>query len=556
MANLIENIDFNGDGAFTGSDLDISWAYLQVKKRYEDEVAANGAMTITEQNFVAEVDKQYKLNQTGTIAEAPTGNPSILPGSISDSAPAPATPVQFKKLWIFNNPNSPDEAIESVSGLVKGTISNVDWYPEGTKKDTDIMSIKDNGEISLEDEGDLRSNRNWTLYIKGKLKNAAGSKNKTIFKKGNFEVVFYVTNNLVYIRISSSGASWSKRIHNYYKSPHSPSDLNYKETEISLVREGISFKLYINGEECFKSAQGDSPDPIFGIDKNLPIVFSGSIFKRLDKVYITEPSFVGFKVMDASGNYRGDVHSYLFTHDMDITNSYYQWNQYFPDKFGSFAKIFNVPKGVVPEKQKMWVVPPSLDTSNGYVAKDRCLSLGEYNHGEYVKLPYVDFRKDFTISCWVSFDDTNANFLIVEAEDGAKLKLRFYYKKTSAEGIKIFLGSKEKVFPVSGLGGGADVKWQHITIIKNGPLVGLATNGIFPTTWKYFTMTDDQQNSMKSGEVRFVNPNKTKNLYLSHIRILDYAVSHIPQGGIGGLKSNYDYFMNELLAPIEPGRTS
>ena len=66
----------------------------------------------------------------------------------------------------------------------------------------------------------------------------------------------------------------------------------------------------------------------------------------------------------------------------------------------------------------------------------------------------------------------------------------------------IYPGSKEKVFPVSGLGGGADVKWQHITIIKNGPLVGLATNGIFPTTWKYFTMTDDQQNSMKSGEVR------------------------------------------------------
>lgn len=547
--NIIETTDFNNDGAYTGSDLDIAWAYLQIKALFEA-----GDATITPANFVEKVVAQYDLNKSANIAEQSDDVTVSLPGNIADGAPAPRIPVQFKKLWIFHNPDSPTTIMESISGLDKGTMTDVNWFPSGTTKDTDLMYLKNSSVISLDDEGDLRSDRNWTLYIKGQFKGV--SNNKSIFKKGNFEMVFYTSGEKVSVRVSSSGASWGQRIHNYYASPYTPAELDWKEFEVSLVREGVTFKLYINGEECYKSAQGDSPDPIFGEDKNLPIVLKGTEFSRLDKIYITESSFIGFSVLDAVGDYHGDVNLYSFAHDMDISNSYYQWNQYFPDRYGSFAKLFNIPSGNIPEKQKHWVTPPTLDTGNGYVAKSKCLKLGEYDWGEYMKLPTVDFRKDFTISFWVSFNDTDKDFLEVEGEDGSKLRMRFFWKKTEAEGLKVWIGSEEKVFPVPGLGAGADAKWQHITVIKNGPFVGVVTNGTFPDTWTYFNLSNGVQTAMGSGNVTFINPNKAKNLYLSHIRVLDYAVSHIPRGGVGGLKTNYNYFMDDLLMPIEPGRTS
>lgn len=62
--NIQENIDFDGDLSFSGKDLDISWAYLQVKALLD-----SGSSDVTVSNFRDKVIEQYNLNKSAGIAE-------------------------------------------------------------------------------------------------------------------------------------------------------------------------------------------------------------------------------------------------------------------------------------------------------------------------------------------------------------------------------------------------------------------------------------------------------------------------------------------------------
>lgn len=64
MTKFIAYTDYNKDGAFGESDLDISWAYLQVK-----ELIAAGTIKVENQkDLIIEVQKQYDLNKSSNIA--------------------------------------------------------------------------------------------------------------------------------------------------------------------------------------------------------------------------------------------------------------------------------------------------------------------------------------------------------------------------------------------------------------------------------------------------------------------------------------------------------
>ena len=173
---------------------------------------------------------------------------------------------------------------------------------------------------------------------------------------------------------------------------------------------------------------------------------------------------------------------------------------------------------------------PSLDTSNGYVAKDKCIGLTLEQTGgkipQYMSCPSVDFRKDFTISFWVSFASTFTKFLRITGENGVQLTLQMHWQKSEENGIKMKLGDTEKTFNVKGIGAGADAKWQHITIIKNGDYLSLWANGKYGDTSTYFTLSDEDKTNMGGSSVEFYTENEVNKLYLSHVRILKYAVSH------------------------------
>ena len=545
--NIIETVDFNDDTQFLGKDLDISWAYLQTKKLFE-----LGDTTITSQTFKQKVIDQYNLNKNSGIAEASDLDITRLPGDLADGALPPRKKINFQKQWLFNTPYVGMQVYESMLGEFSGTLDNA-WWTGTTDLDQTLIWIASTGKIELDDRGSLRSDRNWTLYIKGEARTIGGG--LPLFRKGNFEVVLTQEDGQCYGRVSSSGVTWGERIHNYFEVPFTPAQINNQELEASVVREGLAIRLYINGQECYKSIPGDQPDPIWGVDKSLPIEFSGNSWVRLDRVYITELDFVGGDVVSVDGRYVGDENSYSFAHDMDLDNSFFAFKQYFPDRYGSFARIFETKYGDAPEAQTHWVEPPSLDVSNGYVAKDKCLMLSQVapRDIQYMTLPSLDFSKDFTLSFWIATVSTYYKFLEIIGEDGNKLELQFNWEKTEARALKVTLAGTTKFFQMKNFGAGADVKWQHITIVKNGDMLSIWGNKQYGDDTQVFHVVSDQLGqSMGSSLVRFNGGDVSQPVYLSHIRMLGYAVSHIPKNDIG--KRTSWSFVDALTEPIEPGR--
>lgn len=564
MANLIEKADYNGDGKFDGTDLDISWAYIQIKKLFEKEQAdiAAGTMaesdaTITDLNFVSKVSEMYETNKTAGIAEASQNSALSLPGTLSAGSPSPKKRINFKKLWLFNDLADYGHVKDSVSGEHAGQLNSA-YYTNSTTIDSDNVWISKAGEVLLSDGGDIRSDRNWTFYAKGAVRTVVGASAAAIWSKGGFEVVFWIDPHApkkVGVRVSSSGTKWipgATSIHNYYDTPFAKSELENTELEMSIVREGVSIRLYINGQECVKKS-GDHPDPIYGSDMQEPIKFKGSAWSRLDVCYLTELDFVNEDVLNVQNEYSGNINSFKFAHDMDIDNSYFAFKQYFPDKFGTFARIFGGVFGPAPEAQLHWTPPPSnFDITNGYVAKGKCLKLGTYNNNEYMTLPAVDFRKNFTISFWVSEASCYFNFFEMIGEDGTKITARFHFARTDTQSIKVKLGSDEKVFAMEGLSPGADAKWQHLTFVKNGNYFTLFGNGKHDgNTWLPWVLDSTTQNNLGSTSVKLQAIQKAFPVYLSHIRVLEYAVCPVPYKNIGR-KSNYG-IIPDLIEPIEPG---
>ena len=62
------------------------------------------------------------------------------------------------------------------------------FWTSSVGTDEDLIWLNGNGAFELDDGGDLRSDRNWTFYMEGKIRNLVVTGGKSIFRKGNFEV--------------------------------------------------------------------------------------------------------------------------------------------------------------------------------------------------------------------------------------------------------------------------------------------------------------------------------------------------------------------------------
>ena len=93
-------------------------------------------------------------------------------------------------------------------------------------------------------------------------------------------------------------------------------------------------------------------------------------------------------------------------------------------------------------------------------------------------------------------------------------------------------------------------KWHHVTIVKNGDNIGLWSNGS-TGTHTHFTLNDGQQNALGACTVKINSPtnNPLDYIYISHVRVLPYAISHIPVANVG-MRSSWT-FIDELQAPVE-----
>ena len=122
MAQLNEKADYNNSGDFDSYDLDISWAYLQVKKLYELEQSQieSGALnsddaTINPTNFRQKVYDQYATNKQAGIAEDTNLEPFVLPGNLSEGLPFTLKQPNFVAHWACNDLYNDEELWESRS---------------------------------------------------------------------------------------------------------------------------------------------------------------------------------------------------------------------------------------------------------------------------------------------------------------------------------------------------------------------------------------------------------------------------------------------------------
>jgi hypothetical protein len=549
---FVEKTDYNGDTVFDGSDLDISWAYIQIKKLYELELIENEAsgtpMTITPDNFATKVTEQYNKNKTNGIAENVDKTPVKIPGEFVIGAPAPAPKMAFKHFLLINDPTSGTNILDSATGERNSSFAGNVWV-NPTAVDASTTWFSGTNQFSIDDTGDIRSDRNWVLYIKGVCRSL---NNKSIITKGSFRVHSYKVGDEMQVMVQAAAPSVDKPQKSYHAKVVKMADVENKPVEMLIVRDGLKVRFFLNGVEHITG--GDQPDPIM-VDRDKPVVLSGSCWKTIEKVFITEPTIDIRDLVDISGATNTDAHSYSFAHDMDITNSFYSFKQYFPDKFGNFARIMNTPYGE--SHQNMWEVPPSgKDVSNGYVAKSTCLKVGAYRNAEYCNLPAIDWRGDFTISFWFCGGTTYENFFRIGSEVGDKLSLQWDYRRTSTHALKLIVNGATKFVKMPSLGSGAGDKWQHLTIVKCGTLVTVFPNfaKAVSDTWDNFSVGTTDQDAWKIGIPKFYCAIKSNAFHVSHVRIIPYALVNIPHYG-KNKKSSFPE-LQVLNVPIEPGSVS
>ena len=547
MAIIKESIDLNGDSEFSTEDLDICWAYLQTKALHK----AGGDITID--NFISTAKNIYNTNKTSNIAEASDQLMKRLPGYMKDGADVKLSKtLKYKKLWMFNDIKANGNLLDSVTRTKSSAYTGCSWITKKGDSTLPLFNTANNGKIELDDQGDIRSDRDWTLYIKGTTRWSGAVKKGPIFNKGTFIVKFFTRNEVTRVAVSSSGATYKDSVHNFFDLPTGKIADDYADTtlEISVIREGISIRLFLNGLECFMALPSEQPEPVFGESASLPLTIQGKLWKTIETVYISDIDFIGQDVVDVQNTYTGFKQSYKLAHDMDITNSFFAFKQFFPDANGNWSQVLNSRYGSGETAQAIWSDQPVLSqTATDYTSKAKCLRLSTNgNKREELRIPSVNMTGDFTIAMWVSVP-TAGSFITFE---GVSKNLTGGFHSDLATDQEWFWEIDSKKYKR-----GFDLqasdnelnKWHHVTIVKNGDNIGLWSNGI-TGTWTHFTLTDAQQNGLSSCVVKINSPtnNSVDYIYISHVRVLPYAISHIPIASVG-MRSSWT-FIDELQAPV------
>ena len=171
--NIVENVDFDGDQSFSGTDLDISWAYLQVKALLD-----SGSSDVDTYNFREKVIEQYNLNKSAGIAEPSTKTVTNLPGKLSLGMPAGINQTIFLKKWtcndMFEGTSVPadrsasitTELYESVEGKKAGDIVNGQWPATKTSNTSHnkLLRLTTSGRLDLDDGGSISNITSWVLH--------------------------------------------------------------------------------------------------------------------------------------------------------------------------------------------------------------------------------------------------------------------------------------------------------------------------------------------------------------------------------------------------------
>jgi len=546
MASIQETIDFDGDGLFSGKDLDITWAYLQIKALYD-----TGTSDVTSDNFRDKVVEQYNLNKTNSIAEANTNDIKSLPGMLSLGLALGKKQVRFQKRWTLNdmwnshdlsNPRSskiPTDAWESISGEIAGSMENVSWTGKTTDADLIWMANNSSSKISLVDGGTLRSDKSWTLHFQATMRTFNG----VLFAKGTdfsdwnanpfFKLHVFASSKKIGIYTGTGVKNWF-----LFPAGTTKADYSNKKIDFYFVRVGQNVRMFIdNGiagpRECKQEIAGALPELINMVDMYSPLVFDGRIMASLSDVWVADNEFKA----DDLPYLTKPENTYRIRHDLNLETSYFAWKNLFQDPYGNYGQILGFPGRET--NQAHWDSTHSSDgTHFGYVPRSRCLKLSKANH--YLAVNNVNFGSNFTVSFWVRTASTSAMVEFVGETDNFALQPHYSQPKMRFR----FAGTEKKLNIISQ--DYADVTsndkpladdWYHITLVKNRNLIGFWVNGTIGD-YDYIELDDAQMSDIGWSVLRLKGDGV--GVYYSDIRVLDYAMCNVPAKGYGK-KSTYSF---------------
>lgn len=319
MARFINKIDLNGDNKFTGEDLDISWAALQVQALQEA-----GDTTINSSNFLTKVKEQYIINKTAGIAEASDLEPKKLPASFEFASATGDSNIKFERLWTMNDmydgttlSSRPTTLLESMTGERTGTVAHAVWVKKDVVDPTFLLTLTDHGFISFDDKGAIRNDESWTIYLAGRLQwNYYSSAGTNLIEKGGVKLVVFPDKLAL---ISSFNDIGYFRYPGGSKGVDSAQTFRDKFTEFYIVKDGIEINIYINGQRCDKEAEASLPRLISNSDsRDQPIKVTGKSFKNVTKFAILDNTFKDFDVLNVNGDYIGEPYQWGMKSDLNM----------------------------------------------------------------------------------------------------------------------------------------------------------------------------------------------------------------------------------------------
>lgn len=553
MANFIDKLDFNGDTQFTGSDIDIAWAYLQMKALKEA-----GDTSITVDNFLTKIQTQYDLNKSANIAEASDLPVKGTPGRFDLAAKSGAKKVRYEKIWTFNDmfvgtdvTSRPSTIMESIKGERSGVLSGHSWVAKNPI-DEDLLTLTGAGSATLDDKETLNNDKSWTIFISGKTAETfSKSSGQVLLEKGGFSLKAY--SDKLTVRSSFSDST-------YFLYPggqlgSTSEALTFKNIPLNLflVKDGIEVNLYLNGERCLKTKEGSQPRLLSKTDtQTQQLVLPGKAWRSLYTVGITDNNFNEMDVVAPDGTYTPNPDEWAVRTDLNLTNSFFAFRQYVQDKYSNFIKFDTTDtKGVLyggdAQAQKRWTDVPAGGEHFGFdkTDRDKCLNLFWASHPpktkwrnapEYLDIPNVNFNSNFTLSFWVRTSrtgETGGGFLrfIPDANPSTFLSFGIRSDGSLCGWQKPGITARNELSDTNALDTGKHIKdeWHHFAFVKNNNLIGTWVNGSFDTWRGGIGFTDTELNDMGNCTIRFIGDKyKSKNLYLADLRFVPYAMSQIP----------------------------
>lgn len=592
MAQLNEKADYNNTGDFDSFDLDISWAYLQIKKLYQLEQAEIEAgtldkndATITSTNFRKKVYDQYALNKEAGIAEETDLEPAVLPGLLSDGLPFTLKQPNLVKHWACNDffndeepwqprsVNGPTSFMESIEGgrdkcVIVGNVGHHEVGSpanDGVEKSGNLYGFWEPAtRVKFYDDGKI-SNKNFCLHFKvnglstgGYHWEAGGTQNGDVplFYKSNvdwwqpglgFGLTLYDGTMGIYAD-GSPATNWLG-----WPVGTSMEDYKWKEVDFYIVREGLDVKVFVYhsnfsvGGECLAQVPGSMPSIVTLGNKNAPLVFGGKVgqtnfISTVNDVWIADN--IGFDDLPLLIANNRHSRSFFQKQTLNTTNSFFGFIEQMLDEVGNVAFLranFKArwaawDNAAGQSKQDHWVDAPS--PNNGFQTPDdpgKCLSLISRN--EVFRVPNLNFTGNFTIGFWMQtngeYNDTiqlaNTSFKGMALNyNGSGLRTIGYDNWT------------QKQWNIPGFDKN---KWHHIVIVKNGRYIGFWIDGVYndSESWKQFTPSYISETGSVDLLINGGDSTELSNaVYLSSVKVVPYAMCHIPIWG-KGTRTSYPF---------------